>query len=101
MLVCRGVDGRLCHRRVAATVRAGRHPATDGSAPADGIAALHVQVLQRAALSLVRHDDELRMLVRGDLVNSLKANAAGTGMAIFGLLFVPWSLACIIGKRYF
>jgi hypothetical protein len=41
------------------------------------------------------------LLVRGDVVNSLKANAVGTGLAVFGMLFVPWALACVVAKRYF
>jgi hypothetical protein len=41
------------------------------------------------------------LLIHGDPINSLKANAAGTLLALFGLLFVPWSLACVICKRYF
>jgi hypothetical protein len=41
------------------------------------------------------------LLVRGDLINSLRANAVGTLLALFGLAFVPWSIACVICKRYF
>lgn len=33
------------------------------------------------------------LLVRGDLANSLQANAAGTVMALFLLAFAPWCLA--------
>jgi hypothetical protein len=32
------------------------------------------------------------LLVRGDLVNSLQANAVGTLLALFCLVLVPWSL---------
>lgn len=38
-------------------------------------------------------------LVRGDLLNSLRANAVGTLLALLGLACIPWSLACVIGKR--
>lgn len=39
------------------------------------------------------------LLVRGDLVNSLRANWVGTGLAVFCLLFVPWSLVSIVRGR--
>src|SRR5262249_32812827 len=35
-------------------------------------------------------------LVRGDLVNSVRANAAGTILAAFVLALIPWNLACAI-----
>jgi hypothetical protein len=41
------------------------------------------------------------LLVRGDLGNSLRANAVGTLLAIFCLAFVPWGLACVACQRYF
>jgi hypothetical protein len=41
------------------------------------------------------------LLMHGDLMNSLRANAVGTFLAIIGLLFVPWSVACVIARRYF
>jgi hypothetical protein len=39
------------------------------------------------------------LLVRGDLENSLRANAVGTLLALFGLLLVPWCLASVLLKR--
>ena len=39
------------------------------------------------------------LLIHGDVWNSLKANAVGTLLASFGLMFVPWSLASVICKR--
>lgn len=33
------------------------------------------------------------LLMHGDVVNSLRANAVGTLLAVFGLLFIPWALA--------
>jgi hypothetical protein len=33
------------------------------------------------------------LLVRGDVVNSLKANAVGTLLALAGLTLIPWALA--------
>jgi hypothetical protein len=41
------------------------------------------------------------LLVRGDVVNSLRANAVGTSLALFWLALIPWSLACAIARRYF
>jgi len=41
------------------------------------------------------------LLVRGDVVNSLRANAVGTLLALFWLTLIPWSLACGIARRYF
>lgn len=41
------------------------------------------------------------LLVHGDVVNSLRANAVGTVLALCGMLFVPWALACVVAKRYF
>jgi uncharacterized protein DUF2752 len=38
-------------------------------------------------------------LVRGDLWNSLRANAVGTLLALVCLAFVPWSAACVVWKR--
>jgi hypothetical protein len=31
-------------------------------------------------------------LMHADIVNSLRANYAGTALALFGFLFVPWAL---------
>jgi hypothetical protein len=39
------------------------------------------------------------LLMHGDVWNSLKANAVGTLLAMFGLVFVPWSLASVLCKR--
>jgi hypothetical protein len=39
------------------------------------------------------------LLVRGDLVNSLKANAVGTLLAALCMAIVPWSLACAVCNR--
>jgi hypothetical protein len=41
------------------------------------------------------------LLMHGDLVNSLRANAAGTVLALLCLAYIPWALACAIrGRRY-
>lgn len=40
------------------------------------------------------------LLAHGDLWNSLKANFAGTALAIFGLVFVPWALASAFLGRF-
>jgi hypothetical protein len=40
-------------------------------------------------------------LIRGDLGNSLRANAVGTLLAAVCLAFIPWSLVCVLGKRFF
>jgi len=32
------------------------------------------------------------LLVRGDVWNSVRANFAGTALALFGLVFIPWAL---------
>ena len=40
------------------------------------------------------------MLVRGDIVNSLRANWVGTGLAVFCALIVPWSLISTVRARY-
>jgi hypothetical protein len=39
------------------------------------------------------------LLVRGDVENSLRANAVGTLLAAFGLVLVPWSLASVARGR--
>lgn len=39
------------------------------------------------------------LLVRGDVKNSLRANAVGTLMALFCLAFLPWSLASVARRR--
>jgi hypothetical protein len=39
------------------------------------------------------------LLIRGDVWNSLKANAVGTVLAAFCLLLIPWSLASSFLKR--
>src|SRR5262249_10338372 len=39
------------------------------------------------------------LLMRGDVTNSLRANAVGTLLAIVCLVFIPWSLTCaLIGR---
>src|SRR5262249_53960947 len=35
------------------------------------------------------------LLVRGDVWNSLRANAVGTLLALYGLVLIPWSLASV------
>ena len=39
------------------------------------------------------------LLVRGDVLNSLRANAVGTLLAALCMLILPWSLACAIWNR--
>jgi putative effector of murein hydrolase LrgA (UPF0299 family) len=39
------------------------------------------------------------LLMHGDLVNSLRANWAGTILAVLGLLFIPWSVASVFYRR--
>jgi hypothetical protein len=41
------------------------------------------------------------LLVRGDVINSLRANAVGTLLALFWLALIPWSVACALARRYF
>jgi hypothetical protein len=41
------------------------------------------------------------LLVRGDILNSLRANAVGTMLAVFCMMLVPWCLASVICKRTF
>jgi hypothetical protein len=38
-------------------------------------------------------------MVRGDLVNAVRANAVGALLAMLCMACIPWSLACAIGKR--
>jgi hypothetical protein len=40
------------------------------------------------------------LLVRGDLWNSLRANAVGTALAVFCLALIPWSLASAVRGRW-
>jgi hypothetical protein len=40
------------------------------------------------------------LLVRGDVINSLRANWVGTGLAVFCLLFIPWSLVSVARGRF-
>jgi hypothetical protein len=39
------------------------------------------------------------LLVRGDVVNSLRANSAGTLLALFCLGFIPWALVSVTRRR--
>jgi hypothetical protein len=39
------------------------------------------------------------LLVRGDLLNSLRANAVGTLLALFCLVLIPWCLASFVYRR--
>jgi hypothetical protein len=41
------------------------------------------------------------LLVRGDVGNSLRANAVGTLLAVFCLALIPWGLACAAWGRPF
>jgi len=40
------------------------------------------------------------LLVRGDVVNSLRANWVGTGLAVFCALLIPWCLLSSVRGRY-
>jgi hypothetical protein len=40
------------------------------------------------------------LLIRGDVWNSLKANFAGTSLAVIGLLFIPWALVSAFLGRF-
>jgi hypothetical protein len=39
------------------------------------------------------------LLVRGDVISSLRANAVGTALAVFCLLLIPWSLVSVVLGR--
>jgi hypothetical protein len=41
------------------------------------------------------------LLVRGDLVNSLRANCVGTLLAVVCLVLIPWNLACAFRGRWY
>jgi hypothetical protein len=41
------------------------------------------------------------LLLHGDLMGSLQANATGTLLALFCLAVVPWTLACALRGRLF
>jgi hypothetical protein len=40
------------------------------------------------------------LLIRADILNSMRANFAGTALASFGLLFIPWALASAFFGRF-
>ncbi len=40
------------------------------------------------------------LLLHGDVPNSLRANAVGTGMAVFGMALIPWCLYMAVQGRY-
>jgi hypothetical protein len=40
------------------------------------------------------------LLVRGDVWNSMQANFAGTALATFGILFIPWAFASAFFGRF-
>jgi Protein of unknown function (DUF2752) len=40
------------------------------------------------------------LLVRGDVVNSLRANWVGTALAVFCILVIPWCLVSAVRGRY-
>jgi hypothetical protein len=40
------------------------------------------------------------LLVRGDVINSMRANWVGTGLAVFCALFVPWCVVSSIRGKY-
>jgi hypothetical protein len=40
------------------------------------------------------------LLLHGDVLNSLKANFAGTALVTFGCLFVPWAFASVFLRRF-
>jgi len=40
------------------------------------------------------------LLVRGDVVNSLRANWVGTALALFCILVIPWCLVSAVRGRY-
>jgi hypothetical protein len=41
------------------------------------------------------------LLMHGDVVNSLKANAVGTLFAVFCLVLIPWNLVCVFRGRLY
>jgi hypothetical protein len=40
------------------------------------------------------------LLMHGDILGSLRANVVGTGMALFALMLIPWSLLIAFRGRY-
>jgi hypothetical protein len=40
------------------------------------------------------------LLMRADVLNSMRANFAGTALATFGVLFIPWALASAFFGRF-
>lgn len=39
------------------------------------------------------------LLVRGDVISSMRANWVGTSLATFCALFIPWSVASVVRRR--
>ena len=88
------------HRHPGAAVRRRRQSAAVGLAPVARHAGLPVQGDDRPAVPVVRDDDQLRLLVRGDVVNSLRANWVGTRAGRVLRLVDP-VVPALVGARAF
>ena len=74
-------------------------PEDRGSYPA-GDAALRVLCGFRQTVSRLGLTTSFSLLMHGDVVNSLRANAVGTLLALFCLAMIPWSVWITIRGRY-
>lgn len=65
-----------------------------------GLPACRFQELAGAPCPSCGMTTSFALLVRGDLVNSLRANWVGTGLAVFCLLFIPWAVLSTVRGRF-
>jgi hypothetical protein len=72
---------------------------TDGTHTQLGLQACQFKVLTGKPCPSCGMTTSFALLVRGDVWDSLRANAVGTLLALGCMLFVPWGLYCAVRGR--
>ena len=66
-----------------------------------GLPACNFQVWTKMPCPSCGMTTSFAMLVRGDIWNSIRANFVGTGLAVFCLVLIPWSIASAFRGQYY
>lgn len=75
-------------------------PMREASHQTLGLPACRFKELTRAPCPSCGMTTSFALLVRGDIINSLRANWVGTGLAAFCLLFIPWAVLSTLRGRF-
>ena len=78
----------------------GGEPWMEGTHTQLGLPTCHFKAITGYPCPSCGMTSSFALLIHGDLLNSLRANFAGTLLASIGLLYLPWSISSVLRGRW-